>query len=111
MSPNEYNVFAPKPFKILSYKSTMIILTIAKDIKCNIETNTLLSKLQQIKYIIYDGTNIQNAFLFINDFIIIYSLTKGTIASHFFFPNLSNNIMSAITDKIIYTMIIVKNIK
>lgn len=54
MSPNEYNVFAPKHFKILSYKSTMIILTIAKDIKYNIETNTLLSKLQQTKYIIYE---------------------------------------------------------
>lgn len=111
MSPNEYNVFAPKLCKILLYKSTMIILTITKDIKYNIETNTLLSKLQQIKYTIYDGINIQNAFLFINDFIIIYSLTKGTIASHFFFPSLSNNIMSAITDKIMYAMIIVKNNK
>ena len=111
MSPNEYNVFAPKHFKILSYKSTMIILTIAKDIEYNIETNTLLSKLQQIKYIIYDGINIQNSFVFKKDLNIIYSLTKGTIASHFFFPSLSNNIMSAITDKIMYAMIIVKNNK
>ena len=36
MSPNEYNVFAPKHFILLSYKYTMIILNIAQDFKYTI---------------------------------------------------------------------------